>query len=76
MMKFWCYMVIAVYGSMQTFSGWVIGSTQTKANKMESCLYQLDSMASIVIGGAFFAFPKWLLYRQVNFSFFEFFFLC
>ena len=67
-------MVIAVYGSMQTFSGWVIGSTQTKANKMESCLYQLDSMASIVIGGAFFAFPKWLLYRQVNFSFFEFFF--
>uniref|UniRef100_A0A0N5ABW6 TLC domain-containing protein n=1 Tax=Syphacia muris TaxID=451379 RepID=A0A0N5ABW6_9BILA len=63
-LKYWCYMVIAVYGSMQTLCGWQLGNSLSKNNKVGNFLYQLDSIASIVIGGAFFAFPKWLLYRQ------------
>ncbi|CAJ0921463.1 unnamed protein product, partial [Mesorhabditis belari] len=47
-------------------NGWPIANNLILENRVGNCLYQLDSIASICIGSAWFAFPKWLLHRQVN----------
>ncbi|VDM49065.1 unnamed protein product [Toxocara canis] len=51
---------------MQTISGWPLCRWFNVASPFANSLYQLDSIASIAIGSAWIAFPKWLLHRQVN----------
>ncbi|VDK64476.1 unnamed protein product [Gongylonema pulchrum] len=49
---------------LQSAHRWTIGGTLLEKNVFGNFLYQLDSLASLAIGSAWLAFPKWLLHRQ------------
>lgn len=64
--KWWCFVSLGVHFLIQTVYGWPLGKWFNVATPYANFLYQFDSIASIAIGSAWIAFPKWLLHRQVN----------
>ncbi|GMT03849.1 hypothetical protein PENTCL1PPCAC_26023 [Pristionchus entomophagus] len=58
--------IIATYVLFMFWNGWAVGNQFFAENRVGNFLYQLDCMASIVIGLAWLTFPKWLLHKQVN----------
>uniref|UniRef100_A0AC35UEC3 Uncharacterized protein n=1 Tax=Rhabditophanes sp. KR3021 TaxID=114890 RepID=A0AC35UEC3_9BILA len=54
------------YAGLLSKDLWDFGQTKYQSNYVSNILYQLDSIAAICIGGAWIAFPKWLLSRQVR----------
>ncbi|VDM95614.1 unnamed protein product [Thelazia callipaeda] len=64
--KFWVLTWITVNLCLETFQKWKLGKIFANECIAENILYQTDSIAAIVIGAAWLAFPKWLLHRQVK----------
>jgi DNA segregation ATPase FtsK/SpoIIIE-like protein len=58
--------VIAIYVILIIAYRWPIGGTLYEHHVGGNGLFQLDSLASIVIGMAWLACPQWLLHRQVK----------
>jgi hypothetical protein len=57
---------IAIYVILIIVARWPIGGTLYEHHTGGNGLFQLDSLASIVIGMAWISCPQWLLHRQVN----------
>ncbi|KAE9549138.1 hypothetical protein FO519_007660 [Halicephalobus sp. NKZ332] len=60
------FFVIFVYVVLIVKYRWPVGGTLYHDHIGGNGLYQLDSLASIVIGMAWIACPQWLLHRQVK----------
>ncbi len=66
MLVYFSFACIALYFFMLTAAGWRVGDSLDRDAYVGNALYQLDTMASVVIGLAWIAHPKWLLHRQVG----------
>jgi len=60
-----CFGSMAFYALLLMITGWPIGDKLFPENRIGNMLYQLDTIASLAIGMAWIAAPKWLLHRQV-----------
>lgn len=65
--KYWWATWLAINFVLHSAHGWSVGDTLYAQDRISNFLYQLDTLASITIGAAWLAFPKWLLHRQVFF---------
>ncbi|CAJ0584406.1 unnamed protein product, partial [Mesorhabditis spiculigera] len=63
--KYGCLSGLAINVLLLLATGWPIGNSLMLDQPVGNGLYQLDCTASICIGAAWLAFPKWLLHKQV-----------
>uniref|UniRef100_A0A914EF21 Uncharacterized protein n=1 Tax=Acrobeloides nanus TaxID=290746 RepID=A0A914EF21_9BILA len=61
-----CFASTALYMILLLVNKFQVGETLFKCNPISNILYQLDTLAAILIGMAWMTCPHWLLHRQVK----------